>query len=140
MRAKFVDVAGSDTTLLLEIRRAVVDDRADAIVIGVPVAIDGPLGDAIRVGAVPVLLTLPIADPAALPGGGFTFALAPAPADIARAVVDDLVARSLVQPMLLAGDDSRAAALERSVLASEMKHRSLTAPSAVNVKTPDAAQ
>ena len=34
IRAKFVDLAGSDAQLLIELRRAAVDDRADAVVIG----------------------------------------------------------------------------------------------------------
>lgn len=140
VNVRFVDVAGSDAKLLLEMRRAVVEDRADALVIGVPVALEGALSDAIRVAAVPVLLTLPIAEPAGSPGGAFTFALAPSPEQIARATVDDLVSRGLLQPMLLAGDSTHAAAVERGALVAELKRRALAVPGAVSLDTSDGAQ
>ena len=140
IHVSFVDVAGSDAKLLLAVRRAVVEDRADALVIGVPVALEGALSDAIKVAAVPVLLTLPNAEPAGAPGGAFTFALAPSPDQIARAVVGDLVDRSLLQPMLLAGDASHAAAVERGAIVAELKHRALAIPGAVSLDTPDGAQ
>ncbi len=140
LRAKFVDVAGSDTKLLLELRRAVVDDRVDALVVGVPVILEGPIVDAIRVAAVPVLFTLPIAEPAATPAGPFTFALAPSPEMIARAIVSDLVERALLQPTLLAGDESRASVLERTVFLAELRRRSSNAPSPVSLGAPDGPQ
>jgi ABC-type branched-subunit amino acid transport system substrate-binding protein len=140
LRAKFVDVAGSDTKLLLELRRAVVDDRVDALVVGVPTLLEGPIVDAIRVAAVPVLFTLPIAEPAATPAGPFVFALAPSPEAIARAIVGDLVERALLQPTLLAGDESRASVLERSLFLGELRRSAGAAPSAVSLDTPDGPQ
>jgi ABC-type branched-subunit amino acid transport system substrate-binding protein len=140
VRAKFVDVAGSDTKLLLELRRAVVEDRVDALVVGVPVVLDGPIVDAIRVAAVPVLFTLPIAEPAATPAGPFAFGLAPSPDAIARAIVSDLVDRALLQPTLLAGDESRASILERGLFLGELRRWSSTAPSPVSLDTPDGPQ
>jgi len=139
-RVAFVDVAGSDARLLLALRSAVVDGRTDAVVIGVPVTLDGALGDAIRVAAVPVLLTLPVAEPASAPAGRFIFALAPSPEQVARAIVSDLVDRSLLQPMLLAGDASRAAAVERSALIAELRRRGLTPPGVVELDAPDGFQ
>ena len=38
LRAKFVDLAGSEARLLIELRRAAEQDGADAVVIGVPFA------------------------------------------------------------------------------------------------------
>src|SRR5439155_14572682 len=69
LRARFVDVAGSDARLILELRRAVVDEHADAVVIGVPVPQDDSFAQAVQVAAVPVLLTLPAPEPAATVGG-----------------------------------------------------------------------
>ena len=140
LRVTFVDVAGSDTKLLLEVRRAVVGDGADALVIGVPLSVADPTLNAIAVAAVPTLLTLPIAEPAAAPGGTFTFALAPSPDEIAHAMASDLVARGLVQPMLLASDDSRAAVGERAAFVTELRRRAIVAPGAVDLETPDGPQ
>jgi ABC-type branched-subunit amino acid transport system substrate-binding protein len=140
VRAKFVDVAGSDTKLLLELRRAVVDDRVDALVVGVPVLLEGPIVDAIRVAAVPVLFTLPVAEPAATPAGPFAFALAPSPDAVARVIVGDLVERSLLQPTLLAGDESRASVIERALFLAELRRRSSTAPGPVSLDAPDGPQ
>ena len=139
-RVTFVDVAGSDARVLLELRRAVVDDRADAAIIGTPLTLDGALADAIRVAAVPVLLTLPVAEPAGVPGGRFIFALAPSPAQIARAIAGDIVDRSLAQPMLLAGDATRAAAVERTAFLAELRGRGLTPPQVLALDTADGAQ
>ena len=139
MRVKFVDVAGSDTKLLLELKRAIVDDRADAIVVGAPMPADGPLMDAVALGETPVLLTLPIADPVGA-SGGFAFALAPAPSLVATAIVNDLVDRSLLQPMLLAGDETPPSVGERASFVAELKRHTVTPPGAVSLDAPDAAQ
>ena len=139
LRVTFVDVAGSDTKLLLELKRAIVDDRADAVVVGVPMPAEGPLMDAIALGATPVLLTLPISDPVGA-SGGFAFALAPAPIQVANAIASDLVDRSLLQPMLLAGDDSPPSVGERGSFVAELRRRGITPPGAVSLAAPDAAQ
>jgi ABC-type branched-subunit amino acid transport system substrate-binding protein len=140
LRVKFVDVAGSDSRLLLELRRAVVDDRADAIVIGVPVALDETLQQAAQVASVPILLTPPVPEPASSAGGRFVFALAPTPASIAKLLVDDLVARSLLTPTLLAGDETPAAVVERSSFLAELRRRTLVAPTPVRLGTAESAQ
>ncbi|HKW79143.1 MAG TPA: hypothetical protein VJQ09_08565, partial [Candidatus Limnocylindria bacterium] len=79
MRVKFVDVAGSDAKLLLELRRAAVEDRADAVVVGVPVSLEGSFGDAAQVAAMPIVLTTPGREPAATAAGRAIFTLAPTP-------------------------------------------------------------
>jgi ABC-type branched-subunit amino acid transport system substrate-binding protein len=140
LRVRFVDVAGSDAKLLLELRRAVIDDRADAIIIGAATPPGDTLTQAIQVASVPVLLTLPVADPASGIGGRFTFALAPTPAAIARTLADDLIGRDLLAPMLLAGDESAAAVVERSALVAELQRRSIVAPSPVSLAMPGSAQ
>jgi ABC-type branched-subunit amino acid transport system substrate-binding protein len=140
LRVKFVDVVGSDTKLLLELRRAVVDDGADALVIGVPMSVADPTMNAIGVGGAPTLLTLPIAEPAAAPGGTFAFALAPSPEQIAQTMASDLVTRGIVQPMLLASDGSRAAVSERTAFVAALARRAIVAPSAVDLETPDGPQ
>jgi len=131
LRAKFVDVAGSDARVLLELRRAVVEDHADAIVIGVPVALDDAFTHAIEVAGVPVLLTLPAPEPAATVGGRWTFVLAPTPATLARALVDDLQSHGVLAPMLLASDESTSAVIERGALLSELGRRGLEQPTPV---------
>ena len=133
LRVKFVDVAGSDTKLLLELRRAVVEDRADAVVIGTPMPQGDTLLQAIQVASVPVLLTLPAPDPTASVGGRFTFALAPTPASIARALASDLISRGVLEPMLLAGDESAASNIERAALVADLRGRSIVAPTTVNL-------
>lgn len=140
LRVKFVDVAGSDAKLLLELRRAVVEDRADAIVIGAALPQGDTLKQAIQVGSVPVLLTLPVADPTSGIGGRFTFALAPTPASIARALAADLIGRGVLAPMLLATDESAAASAERSALIAELLGRNIIAPIPVSVAAPGGPQ
>jgi len=140
LRVKFVDLAGSDTKLLLELRRAVVEDRADAIVIGASLPPGDAFKQAIQVASVPVLLTLPVADPTSAVGGRFTFALAPTPAAIAHALADDLIGRGVLEPMLLAGDESAGALLERSALVAELRTRNIVAPVPVNLAGTGGAQ
>ena len=138
LRAKFVDLAGSDAQLLIELRRAALDDRADAVVIGAPFAYDEIFARALDVAGVPVLLTLPAPEPASLPGGGWAFALAPTYADLARAAVDDAIQRGVLQPILLASDESPPAIAERLALARELEQRGLVSPTVVTVNTQDA--
>jgi len=137
LRAKFVDVASSDARVLLELRRAIVDDHADAVVIGVPVVVDDVFGQAIEVAAVPVLLTLPASEPAATVGGRWTFVLAPTPAALARAAVNDISARSALAPVLVASDQSAPAMTERAALVAELARQNLQPPSPVNVIRPE---
>jgi hypothetical protein len=140
LRVKFVDVAGSDAKLLLEFRRAVVDDRADAVVVGVPVPSGGPFMQAVQVASVPVLLTLPVAEPTSGVGGRFAFALAPTPDQLARLLADDLIARGLLAPTLLAGDEAPAAVAERASFLAELRSRAIAPPTPVSLASSDAAQ
>ena len=139
IRAKFVDLAGSDAQLLVELRRAAVEDRADAVVIGVPLRYDETFAAALGVARLPVLLTLPAPEPASLPGGGWGFALAPTYADLAHAAVTDATQRGVLLPILLASDESPAAIAERLALAKELEQRGRIAPTVVTVTAPDAA-
>jgi ABC-type branched-subunit amino acid transport system substrate-binding protein len=139
VRAKFVDLAGSDAQLLVELRRAAVDDRADAVVIGVPLRYDETFAAALGVARLPVLLTLPAPEPASLPGGGWAFALAPTYADLARAAVTDATQRGVLLPILLASDESPAAIAERLALAGELEQRGRVAPTVVTVTAQDAS-
>ena len=139
IRAKFVDLAGSDAQLLIELRRAAVDDRADAVVIGSPFAYDETFASALAVARLPILLTLPAPDPASRPGGGWAFALAPTYTDLARAAVTDATQRGVLLPVLLASDESPPAIAERLALAGELEQRGLIAPTVVTVTAQDAA-
>jgi len=139
IRAKFVDVAGSDAQLLIELRRAAVDERADAVVIGVPLRYDATFASAVGVAQLPVLLTLPAPEPASFPGGGWAFALAPTYVELARAAVTDATQRGVLLPILLASDESPAAIAERLALARELERRGLIAPTVVTVTAQDAA-
>lgn len=140
LRVKFVDVAGSDGKVLLELRRAAVDDRADAVVIGVPITLDDTFARAVEIASVPVLLTLPAPEPAGAVGGRWTFVLAPTPQSIAHALVDDLAARGLLPPSLLAGDETASAIAERAAFAAEVGVRGGVLPTPVILTQPDGAQ
>jgi len=139
LRAKFVDLAGSEARLLVELRRAAVEDRADVIVIGVPFAYDETFARAVELARLPVLLTLPAPEPVSLPGGGWAFALAPTYRELARAVVLDATQRGMLQPTLLASDESPPAIAERLALAIELEQRGLVPPTVVMVTAQDAA-
>ncbi len=139
LRVKFVDVAGSDTKVLLELRRAVVDDHADAVVIGVPVVPDRTFEDAVQLASVPVLLTLPAPEPAATVGGGWTFFLAPTTQLLAKALTEDITKRRLA-PTLLAGDETAPALEERAAFTTELARRALTVPTPLVVTQPDGPQ
>jgi ABC-type branched-subunit amino acid transport system substrate-binding protein len=137
LRVKFVDIAGSDAKLYVELRRAAVDDGADAVVIGVPLAIDATFAQALQVASVPVLITTPVADPATTAGGRFTFALAPTPEMLARATAADVIARGRLMPMLLVGDDTSASIVERNAFAAELRRLGITSPTPVILSAPD---
>ena len=140
MRVKFVDLAGSEARLLVELRRAVEVDRADAVVIGAPIAFDATLAGALAVARVPVLLTLPAPEPTALVGGGWAFGIGPTLRDLARAAVADATGRGALQPTLLASDESPQGVAERLAIAAELEQRGLVAPTVVAVTAQDAAE
>jgi ABC-type branched-subunit amino acid transport system substrate-binding protein len=139
LRAKFVDLAGSDARLLIELRRAVEDDGADAIVIGVPFAYDQTFARALGIARLPVVLTLPAPEPMTMPGGGWAFALAPTHRDLAQAAVADATERGVLLPILLASDESPSAIAERLALARELEQRGAVSPTVVTVNAQDAA-
>jgi len=139
VRATFVDLAGSGARVLIELRRAVEEERADAVVIGVPFAYDETFARAVAVARVPVLLTLPAPEPMSFSRGGWAFALAPTHARLARAAVDDATARGVLLPILLASDESPPAIADRLALSAELEQRGLIAPTVVSVSAEDAA-
>ena len=138
LRATFVDLAGSESRLLIELRRAAEEDRADAVVIGAPFAYDETFARALGVARLPVLLTLPAPEPTSLTGGGWAFALAPTHSDLARATVADAIERGVLLPTLLASDESPPAIAERLALARQLEQRGLISPTVVVVTAQDA--
>ena len=122
VRLKIVDVASSPAKTALELRREAVEARADAIIVGAAVNYDDAFAAAVQVTQVPVIFTLPIREPA-IPGGGWAFALAPTPEQLARAVLDDATLRAILSSALVVSDESTTAVAERIALTSE-----LTAP------------
>ncbi|HET8567595.1 MAG TPA: ABC transporter substrate-binding protein [Candidatus Limnocylindria bacterium] len=88
VRLKVVDVGGSDARVLIELRRAAVEERADAVIVGVPVSFATPaFSDAVRVAAMPVILTLPATEPSGIGAGRWIFSVAPTPEQVARRMV-----------------------------------------------------
>jgi hypothetical protein len=138
VRLKIVDVAGSASKTALELRRAAVEDRADAIVVGVAVAYDDAFGNVVQLTQVPVLFTLPIPEPATR-DGGWAFALAPTPTQVARAILDDAAQRSVLSSALLVSDESTTAITDRIALVGELARRRVM-PNVVTVTAADATQ
>jgi branched-chain amino acid transport system substrate-binding protein len=105
VRLTVVDLGGSDAKLFIELRRAAVEEPADAVIVGVPVEYGEALGRAIDVAALPVLFTLPLAvDPASRPGGRWAFALAPSLPALAAWWVRDATERGVLAPSLVLSD------------------------------------
>lgn len=138
VKLKVVDVAGSPSKTALEVRRAVVEDRADAIVVGVAVDYDDAFASVVQLAQVPVLFTLPIPEPAAR-DGGWAFALAPTPTQLARSVLDDAARRSVLSSGLVVSDESTTAVADRVALQSELARRRVTS-TVVTVTASDATQ
>jgi len=139
VKLKIVDVASSPSRTALELRRAAVEDRADAIVVGVSVDYDDAFVAAVQLTGVPVLFTLPIPEPATRGGGGWAFALAPTPAQLARSVLDDATLRSVLSTDLVVSDESTTAIGERIALTNELARRRVTA-NVITVTPTDATQ
>ena len=133
---RIVDVAGSDAKTLIELRRAAVEQGADAIVIGAALDYDA-VPQAVQLTQRPVLFTQSIPDPATA-GGGWAFALAPTPGQIARAVLDDAAARAVLTSAVILSDESASAIRERAALAAELARRGVT-PAVMNLGSSDAA-
>jgi hypothetical protein len=136
MKLKIVDVAGSPSKAALELRRAAVEDRANAIVVGVSVDYNDAFAAAVQLATVPVLFTLPIPEPATR-DGGWAFALAPTPRQLARAVLDDAALRSVLSSAFLVSDESTTAITDRIGLVSELARRQVK-PNVVTVTPADA--
>lgn len=139
LKVKFVDVASSDARVLIELRHAVIDDRADAVIVGTPTPLDDTFAQAALASGVPIILTLPSVEPMTTPGGHWIFSLAPTPDTIARAEVDDILARNVRAPSLLVSDESPAALAERVAYAAELGRHGFVAPSPLVVSGNDAA-
>lgn len=126
-RLTVVDLAGSEARLFIELRRAAVDDRADAVVIGAPVRYGDALGRAIQVAALPVLFTLPLdGDPVAAAGGRWAFALAPSVPALAGAAIADAAARGVMSPALVLAPPGTADDPLVDALEAETRRRGLT--------------
>lgn len=103
VRLSVVDVASSDARLLIELRRAAVESRADAVIVGVPVtAATTGFGEAARAAQLPILLTLPAVEPVAGVGGRWVFAVGPTPEQIARRVVQ--ITKSALDTVVITAD------------------------------------
>jgi ABC-type branched-subunit amino acid transport system substrate-binding protein len=138
VKLKITDVASSPSKTVIELRRAAVEDRADAIVVGVSVDYDAAFAAAVQLAQVPVIFTLPIPEPA-MGGGGWAFALAPTPAQLVRVVLDDAAQRSVLSAGLLVSDESTTAIAERIAFAAELARRQVT-PNVVTVTATEATQ
>jgi substrate-binding family protein len=125
VRIDFVDVAGSEAGLLIELRRAAEDQHADAVVIGVPVAYGSVLGRAADLAGMPILFTLPldVSDPVDLPGGRWAFALAPPLPRLAAMAVDDAIDRRVLSPALVLRRDEATRDLLADAVEAEMARR-----------------
>ena len=128
VRVRFIDVAGSEARTILELKRAATEGRADAVIVGVPVDYDAAFARIVELAGLPVLFTLPIPDPATLAGGRWAFALAPTPAQLAKAAVDDATRRGVLVPSLIVSDESGPAVAERVALQAELAKRGLGVP------------
>jgi ABC-type branched-subunit amino acid transport system substrate-binding protein len=138
VKLKITDVASSPSKTVIELRRAAVEDRADAIVVGVSVDYDAAFAAAVQLARVPVIFTLPIQEPATR-GGGWAFALAPTPAQLARRVLDDAAQRSVLASGLFVSDESTTAISERIAFVNELARRQVT-PNVVTVTATEATQ
>jgi len=138
VRLKITDVASSPSKTALELRREAVEARADAIIVGASIDYDDAFANLVQLAQVPVLFTLPIPEPATR-GGGWAFALAPTPSQLARVVLDDAAQRSVLASDLLISDESTTAITERIAFVKELARRQVT-PNVVTVTPAEATQ
>ena len=125
VKLRIVDVAGSQTRLVLELKHAAELGEADAFVIGVPIVVDEALRAAIVLSKRPVLFTLPISEPSG-DAAPWMFGLAPTPEAIARIAVDALATRST--PAVVVSSGTLTAGAEEQVLAGVFEAESRPAP------------
>lgn len=125
VRLRTVDVASSDARMLIELRRAAVEERADAVIVGAPLAYDDTLAEAFAVAELPILLTLPISgDPAPRPGGRWTFALAPSLETLAARALDAAGTSGSSTPALVLSDGALPSSAAALALRKERERRS----------------
>lgn len=136
VKLKITDVAGSPSKTALELRREAVEAQADAIIVGVAIDYDDAFASLVQLAGVPVLFTLPIPEPATR-GGGWAFALAPMPRQIAAVVVSDAASRSVLSSGLLVSDESTTAITDRIAYVAELARRQVQ-PNVVMVTPVDA--
>jgi ABC-type branched-subunit amino acid transport system substrate-binding protein len=137
VKLRIVDVGGSQARTLVELRRAAVEERADAIIVGAS-ADDAAFADAVQLARLPVLFTLPVAEPA-VAGGGWAFALAPTPADLAKAALDDAAARTVLTSTIVVSDESATAIPERAALMADLAKRSVV-PTLLKATAPETSR
>ena len=138
LRLRIVDLAGSPAKSALELRQAAVENGADAIIVGASIPYDDAFATAVQLVGRPVLFTLPVADPA-IGGGGWAFALAPTPTQLARVALDDAAARTALSSTMVVSDESVPAVVERAALFVELAKRGVT-PTILKVSALDATQ
>lgn len=135
VRLRIVDVGGVPSRAVIDLRRAVVDEHADAVIVGVPVDYDETLASAVELARVPVLFTLPVPDP----GRGWGFALAPTPSQLAKAELDDAATRIVLASTIVVSDESPPAIRERAALAADLASRGVV-PTVMKVTPADGAK
>lgn len=138
VKLKITDVASSPSKTALELRREVVEARADAIIVGVAVDYDDAFANLVQLAHVPVLFTLPIPEPATR-SGGWAFALAPTPAQLARVVLNDAAQHAVLSSGLVVSDESTTAITDRIAFVKELARRQVT-PTVVTVLPNEATQ
>ena len=135
VRTRTVDVAGSDAKVLIELRRAVEEQHADAIIVGTPITPQlATFAAAADLAQVPILLTLPASDALA---SGWIFALAPSVEQLARAAIDDVAARGIARANVQLVPESAAAQTESAALSLEAARRQLAPMTVVRVERPE---
>jgi hypothetical protein len=135
LRLRIVDVASVRSRAIIELRRAIVDEHADAVIVGVPVDYDEALATAVELARVPVLFTLPVPDP----GRGWGFALAPTPAQLAKAELDDAAGRIVLASTMVVSDESASAVPERAAVVADLTGRGVS-PTVMKVTPADGAK
>ncbi|GAC1455529.1 MAG: hypothetical protein NVSMB8_00950 [Candidatus Limnocylindrales bacterium] len=136
LKLRIIDLAGSDARLFIELNHIAEDDLADAVIIGVPIAVDDTLLRAIELTKRPVLFTVPLAEPAGRGvGGRWVFGLAPTPGQIAAAERTVLPAGPLATAVssIIVSDESAAAVRERTALQAEFAARGGPVPTVIRV-------
>lgn len=135
IRVNVVDVGGSDARMLIELRRAAVEGRADAVIVGAPVSFGTPaFSDAVQAAELPILMTMPLDEPATERGGRWVFAIAPTPEQIARRVV--VITPSPLDTLVITAE-GRPADAEVGAILREWRRTARTYPQELRVDRRD---